>query len=180
MVKDEIWAMGLRNPWRFSFDWTSGDLFIGDVGQNAWEEVNYEPAGSGGKNYGWRCYEGFEEHKTEGCGDRSLYEFPIYAMSTSQTCAVVGDYVYRGDDSLPIDGHYLFADFCSGSIWGLVKNVDSWEVRSLGQSPLGGLTTFGQGPNGELYVADFGNVYTIDARYISVMPKIYLPMVIKS
>jgi hypothetical protein len=101
-------------------------------------------------------------------------------MQNSNACAVVGGYVYRGDVSLPIDGHYLFADYCSGGIWGLVKNVDNWEVMSAGRTPLGFLTTFGQGPKGELYAADFGNVYTIGARSVLVVSKIYLPLTINS
>jgi glucose/arabinose dehydrogenase len=176
-VKDEIWDKGFRNPWRFSFDRSNGDLFIGDVGQRGWEEVDYEPAGSGKKNYGWRCYEGPDTHISTGCGDSSMYTFPIYAMPNRAACAVIGGYVYRGDISLPIDGHYLFADYCSGSIWGLVKNVDTWEVSSLGKTPLGWVTTFAQGPNGELYVADFGNIYSIGAFSVLVVSRNYLPLV---
>ncbi len=176
-VRNEIWDMGLRNPWRFSFDRTNGDLYIADVGQYSWEELNYEMANSGMKNYGWRCYEGLEAHITTGCGDESLYTRPFYVLPNDSVCAVVGGYVYRGDASLPIDGHYLFADFCSGRIWGLVKNADTREVKSTGRTPFGGLTTFAQGPAGELYAADFGNIYTIDALSVLVITKFYLPMI---
>jgi len=169
--------MGLRNPWRFSFDRTSGDLYIGDVGQNSWEEINYETASSGMKNYGWRCYEGLDAHITTGCGDESLYTRLFCVLSNESVCAVVGGYVYRGDASLPIDGHYLFAAFCSGRIWGLVKNVDTWEVKSSGRTPLGWLTTFTQGPAGELYAADHGNIYSIDALSVSVVTTYYLPLI---
>ncbi|NUM49465.1 MAG: PQQ-dependent sugar dehydrogenase, partial [Anaerolineales bacterium] len=95
---DEIWATGVRNPWRFSFDRVTGDLYIGDVGQGTWEEVNFQPAaGPGGENWGWRCYEGNHAYNTTGCGPIGSYDFPFFEYQhTSSRCSVTGGYVYRG------------------------------------------------------------------------------------
>lgn len=177
-VKDEIWDMGLRNPWRFSFDRQNGDLYIGDVGQQSWEEIDYELAGTGGLNYGWRCYEGYLPHITEGCGDPSLYEPPIFVLARNKPpCAFVGGYVYRGNDSLPIDGHYLFADYCSGTIWSLVNQADQWQIAGKGSTPQGFVTTFSEGSDGTLYVADFSKIYKISARSISTTQRALLPII---
>ena len=93
----EIWSLGLRNPWRFSFDRDSGDMWIGDVGQTSMEEIDFELAGNGGENYGWRCYEGTNSYNTSGCGGSSLYTFPIHQYNhNSGGCSVTGGYIYRG------------------------------------------------------------------------------------
>jgi glucose/arabinose dehydrogenase len=159
---DEIWSLGLRNPWRFSFDKLTDDLYIADVGQYLWEEVNRQPASSaGGENWGWRCYEGDEEFNTAGCGISDAYDFPIHVYHHSQGCAVTGGYVYRGTLSPVLYGKYLFADYCLGTIWALENDGDPvlYEIGSIA----GNWTTFGEDINGELYIANKDNnvVYRI-------------------
>ncbi len=176
-VRDEIWAMGLRNPWRFSFDRKNGELYIADVGQSKWEEINREAAFSGGgRNYGWRCYEGYEPYNLRRCADRTAYIGPVFAIPNSKWCAIIGGFVYRGATYPTIEGHYLVADYCSGEVWGLVREGGIWQPGSIGQLPRNNATTFGQGPDGELYLADFGNIYKIGATTeVPVRPQIYLP-----
>ncbi|MCS6781435.1 MAG: PQQ-dependent sugar dehydrogenase, partial [Geminicoccaceae bacterium] len=135
--RGEIWALGLRNPWRFSFDRATGDLFIADVGQYAWEEVNYQPANSnGGQNYGWRCFEGNADYNTSGCGPRGNYTFPVSAYGRDQGCSVTGGYVYRGALYPNLTGRYLYSDFCSGRIWSLRFTGAAWENVELLNSGL--------------------------------------------
>ena len=118
---DEIWALGLRNPWRFSFDRGTGDLWIGDVGQGNREEIDYAAAGSaGGTNYGWRCYEGNAAYNTTGCASAAAYTFPVFDYPhTNGNCSITGGYVYRGPGLNELTGHYLFTDYCTGSLWTL-------------------------------------------------------------
>ncbi len=122
---DEIWALGLRNPWQSSFDRTTGYLYIGDVGQNAREEINFQPASSnGGENYGWPCYEGNSPYNTAGCAPAGNYDFPIFDyphFSTSCT-SVTGGYVYRGAQFPDMVGHYIFTDYCQGVFWDLAPD----------------------------------------------------------
>jgi glucose/arabinose dehydrogenase len=163
--EDEIWALGLRNPWRFSFDRTTGDLFIGDVGQAAWEEVNLLPAGGpGGVNFGWRCYEGNHPFNTTGCGAPEDYQFPILEYSHGQGCSVTGGYRYRGAAFPNLVGYYLYADYCTGTVSGATTNGSTWSSTPLLSSFLS-VTTFGEDEAGELYVADHvpgtGAVYRI-------------------
>jgi glucose/arabinose dehydrogenase len=162
-VRDEIWALGLRNPWRFSFDQATGDMYIADVGLGASEEINFQPAGSpGGENYGWRCYEGNEPHNLDGCGPHQAYTVPIHAYphyqgSTFLGCSVTGGFVYRGSWSAALIGHYIFADYCSGNFWALSPDGDSgWSVIFLGQL-LNNVSALGEGANGELYAAGHAN-----------------------
>jgi len=175
-VLDEIWDMGFRNPWRFSFDRTTGDLYIGDVGQALWEEIDFEEAGTGGFNYGWRCYEGTEPFNLDGCGDPGLYTPPVHTMDNEQVCAVIGGYVYRGETSLPIDGQYLYADFCTGVIWSLVKEGETWVRTGTGRIPSGWALTFGEGPDGQLYITDFNTIYKISA--ISYPTQLMFPLIL--
>lgn len=154
---DEIWASGLRNPWRFSFDRHLGDMVIGDVGQNQWEEIDWQPASStGGENYGWNCYEGNAPFDLTGCDPASSYTFPIFDYSHAQAnCSVTGGYVYRGSDYPVLWGHYLFADFCSGRFWALHPDGDGeWQSIALGQLQSVGVTSFGEDVSGELYVSN--------------------------
>ncbi len=154
--RGEIWALGLRNPWRFSFDRATGDLFIGDVGQGAWEEIDYQPANSaGGQNYGWRCFEGNADYNTTGCGPRSNYTFPVWTYGRSQGCSVTGGYVYRGALYPNLTGRYLYSDYCSGRIWSLRFTGAAWENVELLNSGLS-ISSFGEDVNGELYVAELG------------------------
>ena len=156
---DEIWAWGLRNPWRISFDRSTGDFYIADVGENLQEEINYQPASSsGGENYGWPCHEGDALHHAPSC-ESITYTFPVFTYAhgdPNNHCSVTGGYVYRGQQSPAMQGHYLLADFCSGFLWNLHPNGTGWEAHDYGDRtdfP----TTFGEDINGELYVAELLN-----------------------
>ncbi|MFQ5435666.1 MAG: PQQ-dependent sugar dehydrogenase, partial [Anaerolineae bacterium] len=162
---DEIWALGLRNPWRISFDRQTGDLYIADVGQNAWEEINFQSAESnGGENYGWRCYEGNAAFNTTGCGAPAEYVFPIddypHSNSTEPDDAgfsITGGFVYRGSNYPDLAGIYIYADFGSSNVWLARSNGPNWDITPIGQLPgLSAPSTFGEGCDGELYVAGFG------------------------
>ena len=164
---DEIWSTGLRNPWRFSFDKMNGDMWIGDVGQNEWEEIDLEPAGSpGGANYGWRCYEGNEEFRTQGCGPSNDYTFPVWEYSNNRFvtgCSVTGGYVYRGSRYPDLFGYYIYADFCSGNFWGLKVTADDTTNIELGNFDNNQYASFGEDIHGELYVSAIqqGRIYKI-------------------
>jgi len=159
----EIWAYGLRNPWRMSFDRLTGDLWIADVGQNNIEEINMQPAGSaGGENYGWRCYEGSEEFNTDSCNDPGPYIFPVYEYQHGTTeCSVTGGFVFRGKEDSEYYGRYFFADFCSGKIWTLQNSNGEWTTELFGIFPGNGFSTFGEDTEGNLYIAglDSGVIY---------------------
>ncbi len=160
---NEIWAYGLRNPWRISFDTLTGDLYIGDVGQNQWEEIDYLPAGSpGGTNFGWNFREGNHEFK-EGDGPGDLVD-PIVEYSHREGgCSVTGGYVYRG--SMPEwNGIYLYGDYCSGYIWGLINSDSGWREQLLFDMDIN-ITSFGQDEAGEVYlVGDNGGVYILATK----------------
>ncbi|MBL7806924.1 MAG: PQQ-dependent sugar dehydrogenase, partial [Saprospiraceae bacterium] len=151
----EIWSIGWRNPWRFSFDRLTGDMWIGDVGQNLWEEVDFEAAGDGGKNYGWRCYEGLHTFNTTGCLSADAYVSPFfeYSHSGSNGCSVTGGFIYRGTQFPDLYGCYLFADYCSGRWWYTRKNADgSFSTNVLGTFGGYEFSSFGEDRHGELYV----------------------------
>ena len=155
----EIWAVGMRNPWRFSFDRLTGDLWIGDVGQGSWEEVDFEPAASGGgRNYGWRCYEGNANFNTNGCEPKNVFTFPVHEYFSDENingCSVTGGYVYRGDRFPGLYGKYIYGDYCSGKIWSLHKNDSNRLINTLlYDHSNNGLTTFGEDAEGNLYFAD--------------------------
>jgi hypothetical protein len=164
---DEIWAYGLRNPWRFSFDRSTGDLFIGDVGQGTYEEIDFQPSSSaGGENWGWRCYEGAHVYNGAGCGDPSEYEAPIHEYQHgSGRCSVTGGYRYRGSGFPLVAGVYLFADYCSGEIWSAVAGAGGgFAVSPSPQHDAAfSISSFGEDENGELYVAAYstGRVYRV-------------------
>lgn len=152
--RGEIWALGLRNPWRFSFDRLTGDLWIADVGQDKYEEINFQPANSkGGENYGWRCYEGNEAFNKNGCKEDTTFTFPIYTYDHNEGCSITGGYVYRGNPSSPYYGHYFFTDYCTNNIWTLHKEGNTWVREDYGSYPGRNFTTFGEDVNGELYIA---------------------------
>jgi glucose/arabinose dehydrogenase len=169
---DEIWALGLRNPWRFSFDSTTGEMFIGDVGQNAREEVNHQPADGGGENWGWRCYEGTLANVTSGCGDISQYDFPFfdYPRDASGGTTVTGGFVYRGGDYPDLAGYYLFADYGSGNFWlAMDDGGGGFNVTLLGSlSGISNPSTFGEGCSHELFVADYadGQIYQMQTTSV--------------
>lgn len=151
---DEIWAYGVRNPWKFSFDSETGDLWIADVGQNAWEEINRTPGTEAGLNFGWRCYEGNNPFNTNGCPPQSELTFPlaVYANASSR-CSVTGGYVYRGDEFPAIQGLYFFADLCSNEIGTVTQDGDLTFHGTFGASSI---TSFGVDNNQNLYVVAFG------------------------
>ena len=154
---DEIWALGFRNPWRFSFDLLTDDLFIGDVGQNNFEEIDFQPASSnGGENYGWRCYEGNSAFNTSGCSPASNYEFPIFEYSHAEGCSVTGGYRYRGNDFPGLFGIYFSGDFCSGKIWGTTQNGSSWTTNQLLDTSLS-ISSYGEDETGEIYLAHYSS-----------------------
>lgn len=154
--KGEIWHWGFRNPWRFSFDRLTGEMYIADVGLNTREEISYQPAGEhGAGNYGWACYEGSVAMPPVYCDPYpSEFTYPIFEYSHEDgSCAVIGGYVYRGQNYPLMNGHYLFADLCSGKIWGLSRpDSQNWQVQELGHFPYP-WGTFGEDVHGELYIA---------------------------
>lgn len=156
----EIWAVGLRNPWRFSFDTATHDLYIADVGQNEYEEVNFQPAdSSGGENYGWNVYEG--NHQYLGIPfDEAV--FPVAEYSHRNGCSVTGGYVYRGEAIPALQGYYLYGDYCSGTVWWLKQNdTGEWEYDVLIDTDMQ-ITSFGQDLSGEVYIVDRrGGVYRL-------------------
>ncbi len=160
---DEIWAYGLRNPWGFSFDRLTGDLYIGDVGQNLYEEINFQPASSfGGENYGWPITEGFHCYDAVSCDTTGLV-MPVAEYDHSRGCSVTGGLVYRGGQFPEMDGVYFFGDFCSGIVWGLARGASGiWQVAVLARSGLQ-ISAFGADENGEIYVLDMqgGGVYQL-------------------
>lgn len=160
---DEIWSLGLRNPWKFSFDKQNGDMWIADVGQNAYEEINLEPSGgAGGINYGWRCYEGNHAYNIANCLPIASYTFPIYEYAHSEGCSITGGYVYRGNSFPLLQGRYLYADFCNGKIWSLKKDGANWVNELLFQDAAARFSTFGENKDGELFIGDInGKLYQI-------------------
>ncbi len=160
---DEIWATGLRNPYRFSFDRTTGDMYIGDVGEKLREEVNFQAAGSaGGTNYGWHCYEGsvnyadLHSQVAGTCPAGATFTMPIYEYDQSQKdCSVVGGYVYRGTDFPTMIGRYLYGDFCSGRAWLLSRTGEASWTRSFAEATNVQLSTWGEDVHGELYAGEW-------------------------
>jgi len=150
--RDEIWAYGLRNPWRFSVDRATGDLWIADVGQGSWEEVDFQPAAStGGENYGWRLMEGAHCYNPpSNCNDGSLV-LPVHEYGhSSGNCSITGGYRYRG--SIPqLAGLYIFGDYCTGRVWAYDPGSDTATQILTGQV-LGNILSFGEDAAGEVYV----------------------------
>jgi glucose/arabinose dehydrogenase len=161
-VQGEIWAYGLRNPWRFSFDRCTGRLFAGDVGQNRLEEIDLIEKG---KNYGWRTMEGSQCFDPPTLCNTQGLELPIAEYDHSLGCSVTGGYVYRGTQYPALVGHYLFGDFCSGRIWSLAQASSSkWTMRQLIDSPFS-ISSFGEDEQGELYIAHYGGaIYRVAAK----------------
>jgi glucose/arabinose dehydrogenase len=161
--REEIWALGLRNPWRFSFDRLTGDLFIADVGQNTTEEVNFQPASSsGGENYGWDIIEGTDCYQDSTCDQNGLV-LPVFTYPTNILgCSVTGGFVYRGAAYPALQGIYFAGDYCSGRIWGLQHTGDNWENIQLLDTEFW-ISSFGEDQSGELYFADRqnGKIYQV-------------------
>lgn len=158
---DEIWAYGLRNVWRFSFDRRTGDLYMADVGQNRWEEINFQPADSGGgENYGWNVWEG--THPFAG-GIADNHVLPIFEYSHDAGCSVTGGYVYRGELIPDLEAAYVFGDYCSGRIWASYRDEEfQWRTIELLRTDMA-ISSFGEDESGELYVIDYaGAIYRFD------------------
>lgn len=163
--RPEIWALGLRNPWRFSFDRSTGDLYIGDVGQNLYEEVDFQSASSkGGQNYGWKIIEGSYCYNSTTCNKSGLV-LPVAEYDHSQGCSITGGNVYRGQQYLNMRGIYFYADFCNGKIWGLQRSGTTWANKLLLDTSLR-IVSFGEAESGNLYVADYsdGDLYLITSK----------------
>jgi glucose/arabinose dehydrogenase len=157
-TRPEIWATGLRNPWRFSFDRATGDLYIADVGQNLYEEVNYQPnASPGGENYGWDVMEASHCFElSSGCDVEEL-TLPVAEYEHAQGCSITGGYVYKGTRYPQMAGVYFFGDFCTGNIWGLRQTSSGeWQMALLLGTDLN-ITSFGEDSAGEMYVVDYTN-----------------------
>lgn len=164
-VLAEIWALGLRNPWRYSFDRETGDFWIADVGQNRAEEINFQPASSrGGENYGWNVMEGFECLIT-GCRPDPTFTPPVHEYGRSEGISVTGGYVYRGALYPNPRGLYIYGDYGSGRIWGLRREGDRWVNRLLLASGKA-ISTFGEDEAGELYLADHaaGEIFALEGQ----------------
>jgi glucose/arabinose dehydrogenase len=151
----EIWAYGLRNPWRFSFDRQTGDLYIGDVGQNQYEEVDFQPAGDkGGENYGWNIYEGV--HPYSGAAAPPNMTLPVAEYPHSEGIAITGGYVYRGTKLPGLVGVYFYSDYGTGTIWSLYRDASGKWQNNVFMKNAGTVSSFGQGDDGELYIANYG------------------------
>ncbi|HYJ78480.1 MAG TPA: PQQ-dependent sugar dehydrogenase [Longimicrobiaceae bacterium] len=162
--REEIWAMGVRNPWRFAFDRQRSDLYVADVGQNAWEEVSVVPGGEGGANLGWKVMEGTRCFSpSAGCSQTGLL-LPVLEYShAASACSITGGFVYRGTAMAALRGHYFYSDYCGGWLRsfryfnGAAVDQQTWNVGSVGN-----VTSFGEDAAGELYMTSTnGRVYRI-------------------
>jgi glucose/arabinose dehydrogenase len=154
--KPEIWAYGLRNPWRFSFDRLTGDLYIADVGENAWEEIDFLSSGSpAGSNFGWNYFEGTHRYQGKPPPDQVLVE-PIFQYDHSKGCSITGGAVYRGEALPEWQGVYVYGDYCQGHVWALLRQPDSSLENQLHEKVSAYITGFGQDQDGELYLVDIG------------------------
>ena len=160
--RGEVWALGLRNPWRFAFDPANGDLYIADVGQNSYEEVDYQPAASrGGENYGWRIMEGQHCYNPANCSPTGL-TLPVVEYSHAEGCSITGGAVYRGSQFVQMQGVYFYADYGNGKIWDCVAVPHPGQPVCFSTVPFT-IATFGEDESGEVYVADYsgGLIYRI-------------------
>jgi glucose/arabinose dehydrogenase len=159
-ARSEIWAYGLRNPWRFSFDRETGDLYIGDVGQSEIEEADFQPAGDGGLNFGWNAMEGSQCYSAADC-DQSAYSLPFfeYTHSSGAGCSISGGYVYRGDAIEGLKGAYLAGDYCTGYLWAV--NPETGAATDALETGLS-ISSFAEDAAGELYIVDLnGGIYKL-------------------
>jgi glucose/arabinose dehydrogenase len=173
--RPEIWASGLRNPWRFSFDRATGDLFIGDVGQNNFEEIDFQPAASrGGENYGWRILEGRECFNPNPCVVAGL-AMPVWVYTHAEGCSVTGGYVYRGPFPR-MRGLYFYGDYCSGRLWALRQSNGLWQNSLLLDTALN-ISSFGEDEDGNLYVASHntGEIFALEDE-VSPPPPVPPPL----
>ncbi len=168
-ARGEIWDYGLRNPWRFCFDRTTGDLLIADVGQNLWEEVDFEPHGSGGRNYGWNIMEGSHCFGGSGC-DQTGLTLPVAEYGHDDGCSITGGYVYRGREIPELNGVYFYGDYCTGIVrsfrieGGQATDLRDWTsvLRTQAGRKMEALSSFGQDARGEIYLLLLtGEVYRL-------------------
>ncbi|MCS7060634.1 MAG: PQQ-dependent sugar dehydrogenase [Anaerolineae bacterium] len=186
-ARPEIWAYGLRNPWRFSFDRLTGDLYIGDVGQDCWEEINFQPANSvGGENYGWRLNEGFHGFNTANYSDcdnppAPNTTLPITAYGHTDGVAVTGGHVYRSTQHPLLSGIYFYGDYGSGNIWAIQRSGSAW-VGALKMSGVTSLASFGEDEQGNLYVVQKNSATTgalkrlVMTPAVTTTPRAFLPL----
>jgi glucose/arabinose dehydrogenase len=158
----QTWAVGLRNPWRFSFDRATGDLYIGDVGQNEWEEIDYVPKGRSHLNFGWNRYEGNAAYGSEELLPGWTLTAPVHVYDHDAGCSVTGGYVYRGKKVSSAVGRYFFGDYCDGAVWSL--RVENGKATDVVREPfdVAALSSFGEDASGELYLTSLnGPVYRL-------------------
>jgi glucose/arabinose dehydrogenase len=160
--RDEIWAYGLRNPWRYAFDPPANQLYVADVGQNQWEEVNAVATSAAGVNYGWRIMEGAHCYNAQSCNMAGLTQ-PVLEYDHSQGCSVTGGFVYRGIAIPELTGHYLYSDFCTGFLRSFrLSGGDAVDQRTWAIGDVGDILSFGRDASGELYMLNAGGrVYRI-------------------
>lgn len=173
-ARGEIWHYGLRNPWRFSFDAQGGSMWIADVGQGTFEEVNHVAAGQGGVNFGWSCMEGPEVFNEARCVDGTEYTPPVFHYSTSfEGCAVIGGFVYRGEQFADLlDGTYVTTDYCSSTVWAVRQNPDgSHSNAQIGTFPTQ-VTSLAPDANGELYLVNDlpGQLHRVSFEHVQQVP----------
>ena len=181
-VRDEIWALGLRNPWRWSFDRITGAMWIGDVGQSSWEEINYVPrTSSGARNYGWNCFEGTGPYGSPGplCTLPFTHTPPVHEYPRSAGHSVTGGYVYRGTDYPRLGGYYFFGDFSFSKLWTLNPDGSGgWNVIEHSPSIVNP-SAFGEGYDGELYAISYSGALfkiTESSGTTGITPRVYLPV----
>ncbi len=172
--RQDIWSVGWRNPWRFSFDRDTGEMFVGDVGQNTLEELSYEPPMTGGRNYGWKIMEGINCYSTAACTappacNAATLVRPFHTIPTAPYCSIIGGYVYRGRNIPQLRGQYFFGDYCTGNTWSLRYGNGTFTnlvLRTPELAGLGNVSSFGEDPRGEVYICSLsaGVIYRIAAR----------------
>ena len=168
---DEIWSLGWRNPWKFSFDSANGNMWIADVGQDSLEEVNFEANGDSGKNYGWRCYEGGIESNTSGCGSIEGYTFPVFDYPHPEGFSVTGGFVYRGSLYPNMVGYYMVTDFVTEKTWTIFRNNDdTYDIEEQVVAGINSISSYGEDEDGEIYAASLGGtIYQVsDASVVPV------------
>ncbi len=154
-ARPEIWSYGLRNPWRFSFDRETGDLWIADVGQDTWEEIDFQPASStGGENYGWNLYEGTHPFPPGSAAIPGAFTMPVVEYSHDTGNSITGGYVYRGLKQPALKGVYIYGDYVSGRVWGLTRDSSQVVANALLAETSYGIASFGEDGDGELYLVD--------------------------
>ena len=167
-MRPEIWAYGFREPWRFTFDPTSGDLWVGDVGQDRIEEVDLVRRG---ENYGWNVYEGFDPYSNRYRSEGAAYVPPVFAYNRRLGNSITGGYVYRRDDGSPFNGVYVCGDYNSKRVWGLRQSerklTGIWQLCTCPER----IASFGRGEDGQLYLVGYeGTIYRIDFSAAKLEP----------